>query len=88
MATAPPPAVAPPSGLAFRSYTQPTTAIHRFQSMSAFSRTSYDTSVKHLYRKGLETAIPLQFRNQIPRTNTHRWRKVCKRGIRSLQMGL
>lgn len=37
-------------------------------------RTSYDTSVKHLYRKGLEEAIPLSLRKTIPRNTIHRWR--------------
>ncbi len=38
-------------------------------------RTSYDTSVKHLYRRGLEEAIPLSLRKTIPRNTIHRWRK-------------
>jgi hypothetical protein len=37
-------------------------------------RTSYDTSIKHLYRKGLEEAIPLSLRKKIPRNTIHRWR--------------
>ena len=37
-------------------------------------RTSYDTAVKHLYRKGLEEAIPLTLRKTIPRNTIHRWR--------------
>ncbi len=38
------------------------------------SRSSYDTAVKHLYRKGLESAIPNHLRSSIPRTNVFRWR--------------
>jgi transposase InsO family protein len=38
-------------------------------------RTSYDTSVKHLCRKGLEEAIPLSLRKTIPRNTIHRWRQ-------------
>lgn len=37
-------------------------------------RTSYDTSIKHLYRKGLEEAIPVSLRKSIPRNTIHRWR--------------
>lgn len=37
-------------------------------------RLSYDTSIKHLYRKGLEEAIPVSIRRNIPRNNIHRWR--------------
>lgn len=38
------------------------------------ARTSYDTSLKHLYRLGLESAIPPKLRKQIPRSTIHRWR--------------
>lgn len=38
------------------------------------TRTSYDTSIKHLYRLGLEAAIPPTLRKQIPRSTIHRWR--------------
>jgi putative transposase len=38
------------------------------------TRTSYDTAIKHLYRKGLEDVIPLSLRKKIPRNNIHRWR--------------
>jgi len=38
------------------------------------ARTSYDTSLKHLYRKGLEDAIPVSLRKNIPRNTIHRWR--------------
>lgn len=38
------------------------------------TRTSYDTAIKHLYRKGLEEAIPLTLRRKIPRNTIHRWR--------------
>lgn len=38
------------------------------------NRNSYDTSIKHLYRSGLEESIPSTLRNQIPRTNIHRWK--------------
>lgn len=41
--------------------------------MQPASRNSYDTAVKHLYRKGLENAIPHSLRIQIPRTNKSRW---------------
>ena len=37
-------------------------------------RTSYDTSIKHLYRKGLEEVIPVSLRKSIPRNTIHRWR--------------
>lgn len=35
---------------------------------------SYDTSLKHLYRVGLEEVIPPHLRKQIPRSTIHRWR--------------
>jgi putative transposase len=38
------------------------------------TRVSYDTSIKHLYRKGLEDVIPKSLRKKIPRNNIHRWR--------------
>jgi len=38
-------------------------------------RQSYDTAIKHIYRKQLESVIPIQLRQNIPRTNIHRWRK-------------
>lgn len=38
------------------------------------TRSSYDTSIKHLYRKGLEDAIPISLRKKIPRNTIHRWR--------------
>lgn len=37
-------------------------------------RTSYDTTIKHLYREGLEEMIPLSVRKKIPRSTIHRWR--------------
>ena len=37
-------------------------------------RTSYDTAIKHLYRKGLEEALPKAVRKSIPRSTIHRWR--------------
>lgn len=37
-------------------------------------RTSYDTSVKHLYRLGCEAIIPRALRAEIPRANIHRWK--------------
>jgi transposase InsO family protein len=38
------------------------------------SRLSWDTSVKHCYRLGLETALPETLRKEVPRTNQHRWK--------------
>jgi putative transposase len=38
------------------------------------TRTSYDTAIKHLYRKGLEDVLPMSLRKKIPRNNIHRWR--------------
>lgn len=37
-------------------------------------RTSYDTTIKHLYREGLEEMIPKSIRREIPRSTIHRWR--------------
>ncbi len=37
-------------------------------------RISWDTSVKHCYRLGLESALPVELRKRISRTNLHRWR--------------
>jgi hypothetical protein len=37
-------------------------------------RTSYDTAIKHLYRKALEDDLPMSLRKKIPRNNIHRWR--------------
>ncbi len=42
--------------------------------MQCHERTTYDTSIKHLYRKGLENAIPASMRSKIPSTNKFRWR--------------
>ena len=38
------------------------------------TRTSYDTSIKHLCRLGLEPALPTSMLGQIPRSNINRWR--------------
>ncbi|MCB9236216.1 MAG: transposase family protein [Bacteroidia bacterium] len=38
------------------------------------NRICYDTAVKHLYRKGLEAALPQGIQTQIPRSNILRWR--------------
>jgi hypothetical protein len=38
------------------------------------SRVSWDSSVKHCYRLGLETALPETLRKVVPRTNQHRWK--------------
>jgi hypothetical protein len=37
-------------------------------------RISYDTSIKHLYRFGLQKTIPKELREQIPKSNIHRWK--------------
>lgn len=42
------------------------------------TRTSYDTTIKHLYREGLEELIPLSTRKKIPRSTIHRWRNEHK----------
>tara|TARA_B110000046_G_C12959154_1_gene383697 strand:- start:559 stop:1098 length:540 start_codon:yes stop_codon:yes gene_type:complete len=39
------------------------------------TRTSYDTSIKHLYREGLEELIAPSVRKSIPRSTIHRWRQ-------------
>jgi len=41
-------------------------------------RTSYDTSIKHLYREGLEELIAPSIRKSIPRSTIHRWRQEEK----------
>lgn len=41
-------------------------------------RTSYDTTMKHLYRMGMEELIPISIRKDIPRTTIHRWRHEKK----------
>jgi len=38
------------------------------------TKTSYDTSIKHLYREGLEELIAPSIRKNIPRSTIHRWR--------------
>ena len=42
------------------------------------TRTSYDTSIKHLYRGGLEKLIAPSIRKNIPRSTIHRWRQEKK----------
>lgn len=42
------------------------------------TRTSYDTSIKHLYREGLEKLIAPSIRKNIPRSTIHRWRQEKK----------
>ncbi len=42
--------------------------------MNSFSaRISWDTTVKHYIRKGLYHNLPEDIKNQIPKTNIHRW---------------
>jgi len=42
------------------------------------TKTSYDTSIKHLYREGLEELIAPSIRKNIPRSTIHRWRQEKK----------
>ena len=49
-------------------------------------RESYDTSVKHLYRKGLEEVIPIGLRKRIPRSTIHRWRNEEKNKYKGCEL--
>lgn len=39
------------------------------------SRISWDTSIKHYYRLGLETCLPKEMNNKVPKSNISRWRR-------------
>ena len=37
-------------------------------------RKSWDTTIKHYYRKGLDSSLPEKLKYQIPSSNISRWR--------------
>lgn len=48
---------------------------NRFDEHRPIKRHSWDTSVKHYFRKGLESHIPVELRNKIPSSNISRWKQ-------------